>query len=284
MPEYSFEKVIGSVFEKISVTGQDVQKDKVSMLQLNEAENTTVKETKYPMNFANALKQKFSCFIIKSCNNEDKHLKFLKSEKYQKIKLLFEKPRLVFGVVLGSIELKKIKQTLDKIKNDFSILKDDTQERKLTNFGSNYLPIYRKVNKMGSMGLSNSFYSTAFQIEDITPESMSIVKMLSIFLHNEAFTYLRQIKQLGYNVHVFSRIVNNKMILQLQVIGSEIKKIEQEAEIFFGMVEKKIKNISQEAFEQLRKNVSHLYKDEWNSIDEEMRFYSDLLWNAKQLV
>jgi len=202
----------------------------------------------------------------------------------EQIKLLFEKPRLVFGVVLGSIELKKIKQTLDKIKNDFSILKDDTQERKLTNFGSNYLPIYRKVNKMGSMGLSNSFYSTAFQIEDITPESMSIVKMLSIFLHNEAFTYLRQIKQLGYNVHVFSRIVNNKMILQLQVIGSEIKKIEQEAEIFFGMVEKKIKNISQEAFDQLRKNVSHLYKDEWNSIDEEMRFYSDLLWNAKQLV
>lgn len=284
MPEYSFEKVLNVIIQKINVTGQDVQKDKVSLLQFTEAENSTAKEVKYPILKSLDQKHRYSCFILKSCNCEDKHLKFLQSKKYEQIKFYFEKPRQIFGLVIGSIKLDKIKESMTKVKNDFSIVKEELKERKLINFEGEYLPVFRKVNQQGDTGKGNVFYSSAFEIDKIDPENIGTGKFLSLFLHNEAFTYLRQKKQLGYNVHVSSRILANKLLIELTIIGQDIQKIEEESEKFFGQVEEKIKNLDQKKVDMLVKTISSLYLDDWKSIADEVKFYGDLLWNAKQII
>jgi len=144
---------------------------------------------KYPTDILYSTYKRFLCYINSNCSGEDLQYNFYRSEKYKKYKYLWEKPILKFAIITGNSSLKQAKTTISNIQRVFHINNKPNPKTNYSKFNSSIIPIKRKVNQQGKIGRNNSFYSTAFLFSDYTPELLGVVKLLTFFLQNEAFTY-----------------------------------------------------------------------------------------------
>lgn len=188
---------------------------------------------------------------------------FLAMEKYSYKDFQAKAPKLLEEMHIevlftGNLLEDQAKNYARQIKETFDytgIYLEEIPENEALNLAGKNL-IWREMSKQPNAvedGILN-----IYQSGPITPKTFAYLKISEYLMENEAYTYLRTEKNLGYIAFLYSDVMSNVLNFNILVQGSteDANGMDREIEIFLGKMLEKLDDLSEEDFQSIKDSLS----------------------------
>ena len=172
--------------------------------------------------------------------------------------LQFEKPSIQYLFIEGETSQIMARRFAGKFFEQFQFLTSNWKLPEVQSFSKKHMKIYRALNS--NQADDNEIYITGFKVGEVSPQSLASYSVLTKYINNEAFQYLRNELHLGYVVNAFMKIVGNQIVISLFVMGSKAVGFEKAVEKFLNQLDDKIKNLNFQEVEDMKESIKADYE------------------------